>query len=98
MKIDRTIATALIALPFFVGTGSANATTWNIDAHHSEVGFKVRHMMISNVRGTFGTLEGTVEYDRAWMSRYRPGRSTPGRRSETNIFATPTSSTWRITR
>jgi polyisoprenoid-binding protein YceI len=29
-------------------------TKWNIDNLHSVVGFKVRHMMISNVSGTFG--------------------------------------------
>ena len=31
-------------------------TKWNIDNLHSVVGFKVRHMMISNVSGTFGNF------------------------------------------
>jgi polyisoprenoid-binding protein YceI len=31
-------------------------TQWNIDNLHSSVGFKVRHMMISNVSGTFGNF------------------------------------------
>jgi polyisoprenoid-binding protein YceI len=31
-------------------------TKWNIDNMHSVVGFKVRHMMISNVNGTFGNF------------------------------------------
>ncbi|MBM3185453.1 MAG: YceI family protein [Bacteroidetes bacterium] len=31
-------------------------TEWNIDNLHSVVGFKVRHMMISNVTGTFGNF------------------------------------------
>ncbi len=31
-------------------------TTWNIDTMHSEIGFKVRHMMISNVSGTFSSF------------------------------------------
>ncbi|MFM7566925.1 MAG: YceI family protein [Flavobacteriales bacterium] len=30
-------------------------TTWKIDNMHSEVGFKVRRMVISNVTGTFDT-------------------------------------------
>jgi polyisoprenoid-binding protein YceI len=36
---------------------------WIIDTLHSVVGFKVRHMMISNVTGTFGTFsaEATTE-------------------------------------
>ena len=33
----------------------------NIDMSHSVVGFKVKHMMISTVRGTFGTVMGSSE-------------------------------------
>ena len=29
------------------------ATQWNLDSSHSEITFKVRHMMISNVKGSF---------------------------------------------
>jgi polyisoprenoid-binding protein YceI len=36
---------------------------WNVDASHTTVGFTVRHMMITNVRGEFGTVEGSVEWD-----------------------------------
>ncbi|MES2800835.1 MAG: YceI family protein [Bacteroidota bacterium] len=36
-------------------------TKWTIDNSHSEIGFKVRHMMISNVSGNFGTFAGTAE-------------------------------------
>ena len=36
---------------------------WQIDTAHSQVEFSVRHMMISNVRGRFETLEGTVDFD-----------------------------------
>ncbi|MFZ9027764.1 MAG: YceI family protein [Crocinitomicaceae bacterium] len=36
-------------------------TNWNIDAMHSEIGFKVKHMMISNVRGSFGTFTAKAE-------------------------------------
>lgn len=34
--------------------------TWTIDPVHSEVGFSVRHMMVSKVRGKFTTFEGSV--------------------------------------
>lgn len=34
---------------------------WTIDASHSEVHFKVKHLMISTVTGTFGSYEGSVE-------------------------------------
>lgn len=36
------------------------ATNWNIDTTHSVIGFKVRHMMISNVTGTFGDFSATA--------------------------------------
>jgi polyisoprenoid-binding protein YceI len=35
------------------------AGTWDIDPVHSEVGFSVRHLMVSKVRGRFGTFSGT---------------------------------------
>jgi polyisoprenoid-binding protein YceI len=34
--------------------------TWNIDAIHSEVGFSVRHMMVSKVRGRFTGFSGQI--------------------------------------
>jgi hypothetical protein len=34
---------------------------WIIDSTHSEVQFKVKHLMISTVTGNFGTYEGSVE-------------------------------------
>ncbi|WP_308465469.1 YceI family protein [Rathayibacter soli] len=35
------------------------AGTWTIDHAHSEIGFSVRHMMISKVRGKFNTFSAT---------------------------------------
>jgi len=35
--------------------------TWNVDPAHSAVGFSVKHMGISTVRGTFTEFEGTLE-------------------------------------
>jgi polyisoprenoid-binding protein YceI len=36
------------------------AGTWTIDPVHSEVGFSVRHVMVSKVKGTFKTFEGAI--------------------------------------
>lgn len=36
---------------------------WNIDSAHSEIGFKVRHMMITNVNGIFNSYTATMEAD-----------------------------------
>jgi len=35
--------------------------TWKIDAVHSDVKFKVKHMLVSNVTGQFNTFDGTIE-------------------------------------
>lgn len=34
-----------------------------IDNAHSEIGFKVKHLMISTVKGNFGTFNGEVQED-----------------------------------
>jgi polyisoprenoid-binding protein YceI len=36
------------------------AGTWTIDPVHSEVGFSVRHLMVSKVKGSFKVFEGTI--------------------------------------
>ena len=36
-------------------------TTWKIDQAHSHIGFKVKHMMVSTVKGEFKKFDGTVE-------------------------------------
>src|ERR1043166_2062009 len=36
------------------------AGTWSIDPVHSEVGFSVRHMMVSKARGQFKTFSGEL--------------------------------------
>src|SRR3954462_15751446 len=36
-------------------------TTWALDPAHSEIGFKVKHMMFTNVSGSFQEFEGKAE-------------------------------------
>jgi len=43
--------------------GSASASSWELDASHSVLGFSVKHMMISNVHGRFDKATGTLELD-----------------------------------
>lgn len=45
-----------------MSTAAAALTTWSIDASHSEVGFSVKHLMISAVRGRFAGVQGTVSF------------------------------------
>jgi polyisoprenoid-binding protein YceI len=39
------------------------AGTYSVDPSHSHVGFKVKHLMISNVKGDFTKFSGNFEYD-----------------------------------
>ena len=55
---SRLMLALLLALPAVAG-----ASTWNIDADHSNIEFKVRHLMVSNVKGVFGKLRGVVDID-----------------------------------
>ena len=36
-------------------------TTWIIDTAHSEIGFKIKHLMVSTVRGQFNKFEGSIK-------------------------------------
>jgi polyisoprenoid-binding protein YceI len=44
-------------------TTSTSITTWNIDPAHSMAEFKVKHMMIANVKGHFAKLTGALSFD-----------------------------------
>ncbi len=59
------IITAFVAALFIAvgGAGVASADVFNIDPGHSTIGFKVKHMVVSNVTGAFDTFEGTIDYD-----------------------------------
>ena len=37
-----------------------NQTKWSIDQSHSDVNFKVRHLMIANVKGFFKTFDASI--------------------------------------
>ena len=58
------LSLVLVSLFFlFTTPATAERATWNIDSKHSSASFSVRHMMISNVRGNFDEVAGTVLYD-----------------------------------
>ncbi|MDV7089143.1 YceI family protein [Rhodococcus opacus] len=48
------MTTAITTLP------NLTAGTWAIDSVHSTVGFSVRHLMVSKVRGTFNDFTGAI--------------------------------------
>ena len=64
-------------------TAPARAATWDIDASHASAGFKVRHLMVSHVRGHLGPVTGTVFIDEQDVSRSRVDVSIDARGIDT---------------
>jgi polyisoprenoid-binding protein YceI len=49
----------------------AAVSTWKIDPVHSHAQFKVKHMMISNVKGEFTAVNGSLELNEADVTKSR---------------------------
>ena len=64
----RLILPALVLLTAGTIPAQAAVDTYKIDGVHSNVGFKVRHLM-SKVQGRFGKVEGTVNEDTQDISK-----------------------------
>jgi polyisoprenoid-binding protein YceI len=76
-----TLRTALATFGLTLGLTfglPAAADTWQVDPTHSQVGFEVDHMMISTVRGDFGTFSGTAETDQKGKLTALSGSVTVG--------------------
>ncbi len=43
----------------------ANATEYKLDNAHTTVGFSVKHLMITNVKGDFKDFEAKIDFDKA---------------------------------
>lgn len=54
---------ALLVVPLLFLVPSVFAATYVVDVPHSQVHFKVRHLMAFTVRGTFDDFAGQVEVD-----------------------------------
>src|SRR6202453_1067307 len=52
-------------------TATATTSTWKIDPAHSAAEFKVKHMMISNVKGHFAKVTGVLTLDEADLANSR---------------------------
>jgi polyisoprenoid-binding protein YceI len=58
LSLKSAVAALVLAAP-----SAAFATEYVIDSAHSGASFAVKHLMVSNVRGTFSNVTGTVNYD-----------------------------------
>lgn len=50
-------------LGLMVAASASAQTTLSVDSAHSSAGFSVRHMMVSNVKGSLGPIKGTITWD-----------------------------------
>jgi polyisoprenoid-binding protein YceI len=67
-----TTETSTSRLPASVPAAApAASSTWDIDTAHANAGFRVRHLMVSHVRGHLGPVTGTVFIDEQDVSRSR---------------------------
>src|ERR1700689_3261047 len=48
-----------------------STTVWNIDPTHTTAEFKVKHMMISNVKGQFSKVSGVLTLDESKLANSR---------------------------
>jgi polyisoprenoid-binding protein YceI len=60
------LAAAVVCL---VAPGLLHAAPWEFDPAHTGVHFKVRHLMISSVRGEFEKVSGKIIYDEADVTK-----------------------------
>lgn len=59
----RMFAAALSALLLTGVSAFAQNPNWTIDPNHTQTNFEIRHMGVSNVRGSISGISGTVVWD-----------------------------------
>ena len=52
-----------IVLALLLSISTAQAANWTVDATHSRAGFRVSHMMVSSVEGSFSDMNGELDYE-----------------------------------
>ena len=66
MRRRMILAGAIVCL---AAPGLLHAARWEFDPDHTAVHFKVRHLMISSVRGEFEKVSGKIVYDEADITK-----------------------------
>jgi polyisoprenoid-binding protein YceI len=62
--MNRRIFTAALSALLLTGVSAfAQSSSWTIDKNHSQINFQVRHMGVSNVRGSISGVVGTIVWD-----------------------------------
>jgi polyisoprenoid-binding protein YceI len=58
MKFVRSLVAAAL-----LTAGIASASEYSLDVTHTDVGFSVKHLMITNVKGKFRTFDARIDFD-----------------------------------
>ena len=61
--MHRSLVFAAAAVASSATSVGAQPAAWTIDSAHTTVEFSVRHMMVSNVKGAFGSISGAATWD-----------------------------------
>jgi polyisoprenoid-binding protein YceI len=65
----RKLLKSAIAAVVLAAPSLALGATWEIDTVHSSANFSIRHLMVSNVKGEFGKVTGTINVDEKDITR-----------------------------
>src|SRR5262245_4216184 len=71
MHTDTETVPSGVSPPATAAAPTTAAATWDIDTAHANAGFRIRHLMVSHVRGHLGPVTGTVFIDEQDLSRSR---------------------------
>jgi len=78
---------AMMAAVLLLSPVSAISATYNLDSAHTTIGFKVKHLMISNVSGVFEKFKGQVVADEKDITKSKVKASIDVTSINTNIPA-----------
>jgi len=63
LNFKRNLLVAGLAVFFLSAGGAFGADKFDFDPNHTQIGFAVKHLVISTVRGKFNEFTGTILYD-----------------------------------
>jgi polyisoprenoid-binding protein YceI len=69
MTTKQALAFTFAAATIFAASGLAQTSTWTIDPAHSQTDFQIRHLAVSNVRGSISGAKGTVVLDESDITK-----------------------------
>ncbi len=68
--MNRRSLLTLTTLALFTATvAAAQSSSWTIDKSHSQANFQIRHLAVSNVRGSISGVTGTIIWDEKDISK-----------------------------